>query len=87
MGLFGAPTLFALAADRTGELATLLLSPRFSERDMPAVRALVTAHGGLTAAVRLARERYQRALAAVTGLMPSGPRQVLVATAAWPGSE
>jgi geranylgeranyl pyrophosphate synthase len=87
MGLFGAPTLCALATDGSGELAALLLSPRFSERDMPAVRALVTATGGLAAATRLAEERYERALAALDGLTPPGARHVLVATAeiAWRG--
>lgn len=87
MGLFGAPTLYALAADRTGELAGLLLSPRFSERDMAAVRAMVTARGGLAAALSLAQERYEQALAALDGLTPASARQLLVATAqvAWRG--
>lgn len=87
MGLFGAPTLYALAADHTGELAALLLSPRFSERDMPAVRAMVTANGGLAAALRLAQERYEHALAALDGLTPPSARTLLIATAqvAWKG--
>jgi heptaprenyl diphosphate synthase len=87
MGLFGAPTLYALAADRTGELAALLLSPRFSERDMPTVRAMVTANGGLAAALRLAQERNEQALAALDGLTPPGARTLLIATAkvAWKG--
>jgi heptaprenyl diphosphate synthase len=85
MGLFGAPTLCALAADGTGELAALLLSPRFSALDMPAVRALVIANGGLTAAQTLARDRLERALAALDGLQGadgddrSGGRDLLVA--------
>lgn len=84
MGVFGAPTLCALAADGSGELATLLLSPRFSERDMPAVRALVTANGGLTAAAKLAGERYERALGALDGLTSPGARDMLlVAQTAW----
>jgi geranylgeranyl pyrophosphate synthase len=68
MGLFGAPTLCALAADGTGELAALLLSPRFTALDMPAVRVLVAANGGLTAAQKLARDRLERALAALDRL-------------------
>jgi geranylgeranyl pyrophosphate synthase len=63
LGLFGAPTLYALAADRSGELAALLLAPSFGATDMPAVRALVIAHGGLAAAAELARQRRDRALA------------------------
>ena len=87
MGLFGAPTLCALAADDSGELAALLLSPRFSERQMPAVRALVSSRGGLAAAARLAQERFERALASLDGLVPPSARHVLVATAeiAWRG--
>jgi len=80
MGLFGAPTLCALAADTSGELAELVLSPWFSEQDMPAVRALVALRGGLAAAGRLARERYERALTTLDGLVPPDVRRVLVAT-------
>jgi heptaprenyl diphosphate synthase len=68
MGLFGAPTLCALAADGSGELTALLLSPLFTELDMPAVRTLVIANGGLSAARKLARDRLNRALSAVDGL-------------------
>lgn len=93
MGLFGAPTLCALAADGTGELTALLLSPNFTEQDMPAVRALVTANGGLSAAETLARECLDRALAALDGLpgadglAGSGGRDLLVALTqlAWRG--
>lgn len=67
LGLFGAPTLFALARDNTGELSRLLLSPGFTEADMPAVRTLVTRRGGLAAARRLAREQRRRAMAALDG--------------------
>jgi geranylgeranyl pyrophosphate synthase len=68
MGLFGAPTLCALAADDSGELSALLLSPQFTELDMPSVRALVIANGGLTAAQALARDRSNRALSALDPL-------------------
>jgi heptaprenyl diphosphate synthase len=86
MGLFGAPTLCALAQDGSGELAALLLSPGFSSRDVPAVRALVTSSGGLAAAAELARDRYQRALSSLDGLADPRDTEVLVAVAemAWP---
>jgi hypothetical protein len=81
MGLFGAPTLCALAGDESGELARLLLTPGFSERDMPAVRELVIANGGLAAAATLARERYARALGALDGIAdPGGGRRDLLVT-------
>lgn len=73
MGVFGAPTLCALAADRAGELSALLLSPDFSHADLPAVRAHLTANGGLAAATAMARARYDRALAAVRALGDSDP--------------
>jgi heptaprenyl diphosphate synthase len=85
LGLFGAPTLHALAADSTGELAALLLSPEFGADDMPAVRALVAARGGLAAAVTLARERYDRALAWLELVPVGSSRDHLAAVAglAW----
>jgi geranylgeranyl pyrophosphate synthase len=84
LGLFGAPTLYALGADTSGRLAKLLLFPQFSPADMPAVRAQVTACGGLSAARRLARERLDYAIAALDGLA-AGPRGDLVELAgtAW----
>lgn len=82
MGLFGAPTLCALAKDGSGELTALLLSPRFSELDMPAVRELVIAGGGLTAAAAMAQERYEQALAALDNLAdPGGQRDALISAA------
>ncbi|WP_051803077.1 polyprenyl synthetase family protein [Actinocatenispora sera] len=87
LGLFGAPTLFALAADGTGELATLLLDPAFDRDDLPAVRAHVTASGGLAAAHELAQDRYQIALAALDGV--DSPRRTSlteVAAMIWPES-
>jgi heptaprenyl diphosphate synthase len=85
LGLFSAPTLYALAADGNGELAALLLSPRFSPADMPAVRALVTERDGLAAAARLAAERYERALSSLSRLLDSASRAALatVAGLAW----
>lgn len=68
MGLFGAPTLCALAADRSGELSALLLSAEFSHVDLPAVRAHLTRNGGLATATAMARARYDRAREAVRGL-------------------
>ncbi|HTA02573.1 MAG TPA: polyprenyl synthetase family protein [Streptosporangiaceae bacterium] len=84
LGLFGAPTLYALAADGSGELARILLAPRFGVADVPAVRALVAANGGLAAAAALARERYKRALAALdeaAGLTEPGAHRSLIALA------
>jgi heptaprenyl diphosphate synthase len=62
MGVFGAPILCALAADSSGRLAEILLSPAFGRSDMPKVRALVSECGGVAAATALAAERCQRAL-------------------------
>jgi geranylgeranyl pyrophosphate synthase len=73
MGLFGAPTLCALAADRSGELSALLLSSAFSHADLPAVRAHVAGNGGLAAATAMARARYDRARETVYGLGDSDP--------------
>ena len=73
MGLFGAPTLCALAADRSGELSAILLSPEFGPADLPAVRAHLTENGGLAAAAAMARARYDRALEAVPELGRSDP--------------
>ncbi len=61
LGLFGAPTLHALANDASGALSALLLAPSFTAADMPAVRDLVRSCGGLTAAAALARQRYDLA--------------------------
>ncbi len=92
LGLFGAPTLYALAADGSGELARILLAPRFGAADMPAVRALVAANGGLAAATALAGERYERALVAlddVAGRTEPGARRSLLALAEtiWQGGQ
>lgn len=86
LGLFGAPTLCALARDGRGELAGLLLSPDYSITRMPEARALVTAHGGLSAAWGLARRRHRHALAALGDLPPGPGRDLLaeVAGLAWP---
>ncbi len=65
LGLFGAPTLAALRRDTTGELHRLLLTPSFSGGDLPRVRELVTAHGGLRAARTLADVHFGRALTAL----------------------
>jgi heptaprenyl diphosphate synthase len=81
LGLFGVPTLYALAADQSGELARLVLGPELGDREMAAVRELVTALGGLDAGLRLARERYDQALGQLSEL-ESGPREELVALAA-----
>lgn len=78
LGLFGAPTLAALAADTSGRLADLLLSADFGMDDMTAVRSLVIAYGGITAAVELARERHTRALALLPGT-PDGPARAVLA--------
>lgn len=85
LGLFGLPTLLALAADDSGELAGLLLSADFSAAAMPAVGARVAALGGLRAARRLASGQHRRAVSALTEL-PAGPgRDALAAVAglAW----
>ncbi|WP_051301602.1 polyprenyl synthetase family protein [Actinomadura rifamycini] len=61
LGLFGAPTLSALAADDSGALAELLLSPSFTAGDLPAVRALIESSGGLDRTMELAREHLDLA--------------------------
>ncbi|WP_327590529.1 polyprenyl synthetase family protein [Nonomuraea sp. NBC_00507] len=72
LGLFGAPTLYALHADTTGDLAHLLMSPAFAPDDMIAVRALVAELGGIDAATRLAQQWRDQAMAALDAL-PVGP--------------
>jgi heptaprenyl diphosphate synthase len=85
LGLFGAPTVFALGRDTTSELTGLLLSPDFSAAQLPRVRDLVTGYGGLRAADRLARQQHRRALAALGDLAPGPGRDLLgyVAGLAW----
>jgi heptaprenyl diphosphate synthase len=87
LGLFGAPTLYALADDPSNELAALLLSPGFDAAHIPAVRTLVAEHGGFTAATALARERYTGAVASLQALPDCDARTALamVATSAWRG--
>ncbi|GGO71726.1 polyprenyl synthetase family protein [Nonomuraea cavernae] len=82
LGLFGAPTLYALRADSGGELATLLLSPSFSTHDLPEVYSLIQDRGGLDAAARLAADWHEQALAALEELPAGGPRDRLVTLAA-----
>jgi geranylgeranyl pyrophosphate synthase len=77
LGLFGAPTLYALARDTAGDLSRLLLSPSFTERDMPLVRGLVIELDGLRPAAALARDRYELALGAISEL-DEAPRDLLV---------
>jgi len=76
LGLFGAPALYALRADTSGELAAMLLSPSFGRHDLPAMREIVVASGGLAAGIALARQCYERALASLAGLA-EGPSQAL----------
>lgn len=87
LGLFGAPTLYALAADGSGKLAALLVSPALRVGDMGAVRELVTAYGGLDAAERLARDRYERALSTLGRLADPEVRDLVADAAglAWRG--
>jgi heptaprenyl diphosphate synthase len=79
LGLFGAPALFALRDDPGGELATLLLSPSLRPSDLPAVRRLIEARGGFTAAGELARTCHDEALATLDELDP-GTRDRLTDT-------
>jgi geranylgeranyl pyrophosphate synthase len=68
LGLFGAPTLYALAGDPSGALAEILLDPLFHAGRMPEVHDLVVARGGLAAATRLAEERRDQAWRRLDGL-------------------
>lgn len=85
LGLFGCPTLFALAADTAGELRQLLLAPEMTSGDLPRIRELVEDRGGLDAALALARQHYDNALAHLALLDPA-PVAVLTAVSAlrWP---
>ncbi|MCA2226570.1 polyprenyl synthetase family protein [Nonomuraea aurantiaca] len=89
LGLFGAPTLCALRDAPSGELAALLLDPALTAADLPRVRTLVIAYGGMSAAHDLARAAYDESLAALAplgGLGDGGAgRQALlsVATSLW----
>ncbi|ONI76319.1 hypothetical protein ALI144C_37315 [Actinosynnema sp. ALI-1.44] len=62
LGLFGAPTLFALRVDEDGSLRRTLLSSSFGAHDMPGVRSMVLDRGGFASATHLARERHANAL-------------------------
>lgn len=92
LGLFGAPTLLALAND-SGELASLLLRPSFDVGDLPAVRRLVVAAGGVAAATELAADHREQALSALDVLGDHPVRAQLLAMTAppdapghsWPG--
>jgi len=77
LGLFGAPTLYALGCDAGGELASVLLSTGFTVNDMPRVRAIIAARGGIAAAERLAGGRYRAAVSRLRNL-PSTPARVLI---------
>ncbi|GAA4527453.1 MULTISPECIES: polyprenyl synthetase family protein [Nonomuraea] len=79
LGLFGAPTLYALRPDRGGELARLLLSPSFGVRDLPEAHALIKDRGGLEAAARLAADWHGQALDALRELPAGDPRDRLAA--------
>ncbi|HUR01466.1 MAG TPA: polyprenyl synthetase family protein [Nonomuraea sp.] len=85
LGLFGAPTLCALGDAPSHELAGLLLDPAFAIADLPRVRALVIAYGGMTAARDLARAAHDRALAALGTLADGAGRRALfhVAVSSW----
>jgi geranylgeranyl pyrophosphate synthase len=85
LGLFGCPTLFALAADTTGELRRLLLAPDMRAADLPRVRELVEQRGGVDAALSLARHHYDSALGFLAPLDPSHVAVLLAVTALrWP---
>lgn len=85
LGLFGAPTLYALRADSSGELGRLLLAPSLTEADLDAVRSLVADRGGLAAATQLATSHYQRALAALaeTPAHPARDELRAIAETSW----
>jgi geranylgeranyl pyrophosphate synthase len=68
LGLFGAPTLFALRGDTSGALRELLLNPGLGVADLPEIGAMVRESGGLAEARQLARERYDSAFAALDRL-------------------
>jgi geranylgeranyl pyrophosphate synthase len=82
LGLFGAPTLYALMADPSGVLAEILLDPSFHAGRMPEVRHLVIASGGLAAARRLAGECRDRALSRLDQLDVAVRDALLEATSA-----
>lgn len=72
LGLFGAPTLYALRVDENGDLGRLLLAPGFGPGDMATVREHVAGLGGVDAARDLSRQWCDKALAAL-GDIPDGP--------------
>jgi geranylgeranyl pyrophosphate synthase len=80
LGLFGLPTLCALGNGGSAELSTLLLSPALDLHDLPRVRSLIVAAGGVEAALRLARQRYNDAVTALGELGGSGPSIALLRT-------
>ncbi|WP_433334701.1 polyprenyl synthetase family protein [Spirillospora sp. CA-294931] len=81
LGLFGAPTLFALRSDPSGALAALLLAPSFSAADLPEVRRLVNAAGGVDAARDWCRAVHRDAVARLDVLDDGPARDALVRVA------
>lgn len=71
LGLFGAPIVFALPQDETGDLARLLLRPELDDADLARVRALVIDLGGLAAAKETARDLHRQAMDSLAEL-PAG---------------
>jgi len=85
-GLFGAPTLYALAADTGGSLAELLLSPELAVDDIPAVRRLVIELGGLDAARQLAADHFAHANKTVAAADTQVRERVLAIASGYAGA-
>ncbi|HEY3684285.1 MAG TPA: polyprenyl synthetase family protein [Streptosporangiaceae bacterium] len=85
LGLFGAPTLYALAAAPDDALAELLLSPDLDASAIPRIRTLVAEHGGFTSATSLAESRYAEALTSLNAVPPGPARTTLtrIAASSW----
>lgn len=78
LGLFGAPTLFALHNDSSGDLRELLLDPGLRAADLQRIQALVAALDGLAAARRLAGHHWQRAITTLDGMANQTGRAALL---------
>jgi geranylgeranyl pyrophosphate synthase len=83
LGLFGAPVLFALRADSSGELASILLDPALRTSDLPRVAELVDRHGGLAAARELAETSRRSAVAGLARL-PGTAALAAAVDSIWP---
>ncbi|RSN24803.1 octaprenyl-diphosphate synthase [Amycolatopsis sp. WAC 01416] len=79
LGLFGLPTLCALRSG-ADDLRELLMKPDLGLADLPAIRSIVLASGGLDQAMEVARTVYRDAVTSLGDLTGTAAGAALVAT-------